>query len=71
MDDEPKKTYRIVDHANKRADSRGFDPYQFWLDQVRRISEQRGASGKDGDKKQAGKEQVGDKDKPAGRAEKA
>ena len=35
MSDEKDRVYCTVDHTNKRGDGRDFDPYQFWLKQMR------------------------------------
>jgi len=36
MSEEKRKQYCSVDHANKQSEAFGSDPYQFWLNQVRR-----------------------------------
>jgi len=36
LEKKTEKTYLLVDHANKQADVVGYDPYEFWLNQVRR-----------------------------------
>ena len=41
MDDKNNKKAYTVDHANKQSDAAGFDPYKFWLSQVRRSGDRR------------------------------
>jgi len=43
MKEKSEKTYLLVDHTNKHADVAGYDPYKFWLNQVkrRRVAEQK------------------------------
>lgn len=35
MNDEKDRVYCTIDHTNKRGDGRDFDPYQFWLKQMK------------------------------------
>ena len=35
MSDQKDGAYCTIDHTNKRSDGRDFDPYEFWLKQMR------------------------------------
>lgn len=35
MSDEKDRVYCTIDHTNKHGDGRDFDPYQFWLRQMK------------------------------------
>lgn len=51
MSDDSNKTFCTIDHTNKRGDGRDFDPYRFWLKQLKRREEIEAAAERNGDKR--------------------
>jgi hypothetical protein len=37
MSGEKRKPVCTIDHANKQSDAQGFNPYEYWLKQARRL----------------------------------